>query len=567
MLKKAAGIIVIWLFILPAVQCCSQPITDPVMKRIRDRLENTQSAAKIHIGGDTLQAVNDLYKFYSERGFRLAWIDPMRGPLPVSTELLYAISQADFQGLDPKDYHLGAIESMIAKINAFSPHVKTKKNFETMADADLLMTDAYLLYAKHLMIGRINPETIDPEWRVNHGSIHPAGILERALASGTITASLMELPPHQIGYGRLKLALAQYQAIAKSGGWPPVSAEKKLLKKGDSGHAVAGLRKRLMASGDLADPVPTGRIGFMTFDSGLVRGVKAFQRRNGLKPDGIVGKNTLAALNAPIEDRIRQIKLNLERWRWLPRNQGNPHIEVNIADFRLHVIEDDHSVLDMRVVVGKPFAQTPVFSAWMTYLVFSPFWSVPQSIAKDELLPEIRKNPDYLKENNMELLKGWGKNETVIDPADVDWNAVTPEHFPFHIRQRPGGDNPLGKVKFMMPNPFEVYLHDTSAPNLFSHTTRTFSHGCMRIDKPLALAEYLLQGAPEWTPEAITAAMNRGVKQIVSLPRPVQVHVVYTTAWVDEKGRVQFRPDIYGRDERIAAVFFRRSPAYSRGSR
>ncbi len=559
-MKRTAVFIVIWLFVLTAVQGYSQPITDPVTKQILDRLGNGGSTAKIHIGSDTLQAVTALYRFYAERGFRLAWVDRIRGPLPVSTELLHAISQADFQGLDPKDYHLQAIETMIAKINAFSPHVKTEKDFETMADADLLMTDAYLLYAKHLMIGRINPETIDPGWGVHHRKIDPAGILEEALRSGNITASLMGLPPHQIGYGRLKLALAQYQAAAKSGGWPPVFAGKKLLKKGNTGPVIAALRKRLMASGDLVGTVPAGRTRYMTFDSGLVQGVKAFQRRHGLEPDGIVGKNTLAALNTPIEDRIRQIKLNLERWRWLPRNQGNPHIEVNIADFRLDVIKDDQSVLNMRVVVGKPFAQTPVFSAWMTYLVFSPFWSVPQSIAKDELLPEIRKNPDFLKQNNMELLKGWGKNETVVDPADVDWNAVTPDHFPFHIRQRPGGDNPLGKVKFMLPNPFEVYLHDTSAPGLFTHTTRTFSHGCMRIDKPLALAEYLLQGSPEWTPEAITAAMNRGIEQIVSLPRPIQVHVVYTTAWVDEEGRVQFRPDIYGRDERLAAVFFNTAP-------
>ena len=560
MLKKAAGLMAIWLFLFPAMRCHSQPPQDPVRERIRTRIETAGMPPKIVAAGETILATVALPEFYANRGYSPAWVDPKGAVLPISEGLRHAIRSADLEGLNPDDYHLRAIESLMDRIKTTGTVLDTAIGFDMLTDLDLLMTDAYLVYGSHLMMGRINPRTIDPEWRANRRHVDLADYLLEALSNGAITASLSALAPESPGYGRLKSALSEYREIARCGGWPVVVFRKKPLRKGDVSPIVAELRRRLTASGDLTGPTPASRIDDETFDAALEQGVKAFQRRHGLDPDGIVGRDTRGALNTPIAFRIRQIELNLERWRWLPRQLGDPRIEVNIADFRLSVIEDGRPVLGMRVVVGKPFAQTPVFSARMTYLVFSPYWYVPKSIARDELLPKIRNNPDYLEENNMELVKGFGANEGDVDPAEVDWDAVAAGHFPFRIRQRPGAGNPLGKVKFMFPNPFEIYLHDTSAPDLFSHTNRMFSHGCMRVDKPFELAEYLLANAPGWTPDAIASAMNRKTEQTVLLPRPIAVNVLYTTAWVDETGRVQFRSDIYGRDQRLAEAFFKAPP-------
>lgn len=286
-----------------------------------------------------------------------------------------------------------------------------------------------------------------------------------------------------------------------------------------------------------------------------------FQKKHGLKEDGIVGPDTLDALNVPLKQRIRQIELNMERLRWILSNQEERSIVVNIANFRLDVIEDLKPILSMKVVVGKPFLRTPVFTEKMSYIVINPSWNVPDSIARKEILWKIKKDPQYLAGQNIKVLRGWGSQEEAMAPETIDWSKLTPNKLPYRFRQDPGPLNPLGRIKFMFPNKFNVYLHDTNARGLFSKDMRAFSHGCTRIEKPLELAEYLLKDDPVWTRERLLAAMDKGLEQKIILPHPLNVHFLYLTAWVDQEGILQLRKDIYGRDSLLDEAL-RRKPSF-----
>lgn len=284
------------------------------------------------------------------------------------------------------------------------------------------------------------------------------------------------------------------------------------------------------------------------FDSALEDAVRMFQLRHGLEADGVVGAGTLAALNVPINERVRQMELNLERWRWLPRNLGERYILVNIPSFELEVTEGEKVVLEMRVVVGKTYRRTPVFSSSMTHLVFSPYWHVPPSLAVQDVLPAAQKDLEYLAKKRIKVFRGWGADTVEMDPSAIDWSRLSRSDFPFRFRQEPGPQNALGGVKFMFPNTFNVYLHDTPSRELFLRADRSFSSGCIRIEKPLRLAEYVLGGASGWDAERILAASLKGVEQTVRLPESIPVHLLYWTCWVDARGTVHFRNDVYGRD-------------------
>ena len=257
---------------------------------------------------------------------------------------------------------------------------------------------------------------------------------------------------------------------------------------------------------------------------------------------------TRAELNVSVERRVEQLELNLERWRWLPQDLGRRHIIVNIAAFELEVVEDEAVVLAMRVVVGRPYHNTPVFSDTMRYIVLNPYWEVPRKIAVQEILPRIKRDPSYLAREKLRVFKGWGLEAREVDPATVNWSAITPANFPFRLRQDPGPLNALGRVKFVFPNKFNVYLHDTPSRQLFEKTQRDFSHGCIRIQKPIDLAVYLLRQDPRWNRDALLRALDKAVDRSVPLPEPIPIHLLYWTAWADGDGTIQFRPDIYGWD-------------------
>ena len=264
----------------------------------------------------------------------------------------------------------------------------------------------------------------------------------------------------------------------------------------------------------------------------------------------------VAALNVPVEERLRQLELNMERWRWLPRELGTRYLLINIANFTLEVVDQDQPVLTMRTIVGRPDRPTPILQSALSQVVLSPYWHVPQRIALQDKLPVIRKDPHYLARHGFQVVRG----RHVIDPTTIAWAQLTRTHFPYRLRQRPGATNALGRIKFLLPNPFDVYLHDTQARALFHAPVRTFSSGCIRLEKPLELAAYLLRADPVWTPDKIRRAVERPQEQVISLATPLAVYVLYRTAWVAADGSVQFRPDLYKHDQILGKQLASASP-------
>lgn len=329
------------------------------------------------------------------------------------------------------------------------------------------------------------------------------------------------------------------------------------MQRGDGGERVQALRNRLKATGELSFLEEFNKD---FYDVALEEAVKKYQFRNGLEIDGIVGTATRSALNVPVEDRINQIRVNMERWRWLPEDLGHRYILVNIADFTLGVFENSQSVMTMRVVVGTKYRRTPVFSSKMSYLVLCPFWHIPHKLAVEDKIPLILKDINYLEKQKIKVLQGWGSESKEIDPHTIDWSNVLSENFPYRLRQDPGPLNALGHVKFMFPNKFNVYLHDTPSREHFSKSLRSFSSGCIRIEKPMDLAVYLLRSDPKWTLENIQKTIDENQEQTVIIPEPIDIHLLYWTSWVESDGVIHYRNDIYNRDERLRKALDEESP-------
>jgi murein L,D-transpeptidase YcbB/YkuD len=521
-----------------------QSLSEEVREKLLNRINKASDPLRITVRGDLIRSPIALSRFYERGDYRSAWCDG-NGPLPRVNELVTLIQNANLEGLNPTDYHLTVIRKILAK--TFRKQTRKKPlNVAELTDLEFLLTDGFLLFASHLLSGRINPEFIDPEWDANRREADLASILQTAVDWNRIGESFeIILPPHS-GYHGMRRALALYRKIAARNGWSLVPSGPKMLKDMRD-KRVQAVRSRLVAEGYLD---PGSSVDEELFDSSLGEAVRRFQERHGLDVDGVVGAATLTELNVPIKDRIRQIKLNMERWRWLPQDLGVRYILVNIASFQLEVIERGRKVINMRVVVGRDYRHTPVFSGKMTHLVLNPYWYVPQKIAVEDKLPLIRKDPGYLASHRMKVLNGWGPDAEEIDPGNIEWFKVNAKNFSYVLRQEPGPANELGQVKFIFPNRYNVYLHASpSSKVLFWKSVRTFSSGCIRIHKPIELAKYLLRGNPNWTREQILAAIEKGVEQRVDLSEPIPVHLLYWTAWVDENGSIQFRKDIYGRDK------------------
>ena len=339
-------------------------------------------------------------------------------------------------------------------------------------------------------------------------------------------------------YKLLKDQLSNYLSIAKNGGWPQVASVKKPLKKGITSPEIAVIKKRLTITGDLA-----GNDTSQVFNDTLVMAVKNFQARHGFSESGNISDSLIKEMNVPVEKRIQQLLMNMDRMRWLANNPTGNLIVVNIPEFVLHVYEGKNKIYDIDVVVGKEGHNTMMFNGDLNQVVFSPYWNVPPSIVAKEILPAMEKNSHYLAKENMEIT------------GNEDGLPV--------IRQKPGAGNALGKVKFLFPNSFNIYLHDTPAKSLFNKDKRAYSHGCIRVREPEKLANYVLRNQPEWTPEKISEAMNSGEEKYVKVKDPIPVVVTYYTAWVDENGRLNFREDIYGHDEKLAQKMFRQAPVYA----
>lgn len=503
---------------------------------VRQRVELGAEPGRIPVGEGTVHASRALSRFYVDNFFRPVWVGD-DGPNRLLRDLIGAIRDAAKEALEPDDYHLSDLELLLSETAAGAADARA-------VDLELLATDAFLLLGSHLLSGRTDPETRDPMWITTRREGDLAQVLSRAVESGDIAGTLRSLTPAHPGYPRLQRALATYRRIRDTGGWVTVSDGPK-LEPSVQGPRVIQLRERLAAEGFSAEATGAER---SLFDAALHDAVIAYQELRGLDTDGVVGPKTLQSLNVPADERVRQIAVNLERWRWLPQDLGDRYVLVNIADFRLFVVAGTDTLLAMKVIAGRDYRQTPVFSAEMTYLVLSPYWTVPPTIAAKDVLPAARKDPGYFARQNMKIFLGWGADAHEVDPFTVDWGAVRPGNNAYRFRQEPGRTNALGLVKFMFPNKFKVYLHDTPTKDLFGKAERAFSSGCIRIEEPFELAEYLLRGDARWSPEAIRKAAESGREQTVPLPGSIPVHLLYWTAWVDRDERVHFRRDIYNRD-------------------
>ncbi len=548
------------LFLMGLLACA--PTEHPVQKSLSERMGN-HLRTKIDSGTETgifscrqevLCGSSVIPAFYRRRGFAPAWSGRDGHFLPADP-LLAAIRASEREGLNPRDYHLDAIDSLLSDIRG---KLAAGKPFdpEAGADLDLLLTDAFLLVGAHQLAGRVDPETLHTDWIAHNPAADLTALLESSLAGDNVAATLRGLLPPHPGYAGLRNALMHYRSLAEGGGWPTISSGTSLRME-HRGDRVDRLRDRLAITGELDSP-PAEQ--YPPFDETLETAVRRFQRRHGLEDDGIVGRETLAALNVPIEDRIRQIELNMERWRWIPHDLGNRHLLVNIPDFRMSIVENDEIRMSMRIIVGKDYTATPVFSGTIRHLQLNPYWNIPHGIAVEEILPKIRQDRDYLEHQKIKVFHSWRENAPEIDPGTVNWNEVDDRGFSFKLRQEPGPLNPLGRMKFLFPNKFAVYLHDTPAQGLFRHPARGFSHGCIRVEKPLDLAAVLLQDDTRYSREKISGWIESGVQETISLREPVPVHILYWTAWVDREGTVQFRTDIYARDNPLDMALKERPP-------
>ncbi len=506
---------------------------------LRLLLEQKPFPERLHLGRMQIRPHLILPEFYADRAYAPAWVND-RGEVPSADVLLDALRGAATEGLCPEDYHLDLIDSLL-RLAADTRGQALLFDPQWMAKLDLLLTDAFLWYASDHLQGRMAFAELRQQSRRDNIA-DPAKLLDHALSQQRLKAALSDLIPAHPGYQRLVKQLDQYRQIAVMGGWPKVPAGV-MVRPNERDSRVRLLKARLLMTENVA--VLSGDDPDL-LDGLTVRALRLFQKRHGLFVDGVLGPRTLAELNVPVEERIRQIELNLERWRWLPKALGKRYLQVNIADFSLKVVENDQVVMSMPVIVGGEYRKTPVFSGEMTYLEFSPYWYVPPTILREDKLPIIKKNPGWLKKNHYEIVS-WRDPKVVVDPDRIDWKKVNVGNFPGALRHKPGPKNPLGQVKFMFPNRFAVYLHDTPERHLFQRRVRLFSSGCIRIERPLDLAQYLLEPQGVSCGELLDA-VERDTPLRVSLKQPLPVQILYWTAWVDPDGMVNFRGDFYLRD-------------------
>jgi murein L,D-transpeptidase YcbB/YkuD len=521
---------------------------------LRERIEALR-AGRIDPGLEgTIAATRVIPGFYERRGFTRAWTAPLK-----DEQLVGAIRDAEADGLDPEDYHLSAIESMKRRLET-GPN----PSIEALVDYDILLTDALVRLGYHILFGKVDLRAYDPVW--NYGrEIHdldPAVAIQNTLDAPDLRAAIEREKPSYAAYAALKAQLARYRALLAAGGWPAVPPGP-TLRVGDRGPRIRALRERLAVTGDM--PAVDGRAVEM-FDQALSDGVKGFQRRHGLDADGAVGSRTIEEMNISAGHRVDQLRVNLERGRWLTSDIGTRFVIVNIAGFTLYYVDGNRIRWTTRVQVGKPYRKTPVFRSKMTYLVFNPTWTVPPGILANDILPAVKRDRSTLERKNLKVLDGKGD---VVDPSSIDWSRYSGQDFPYLLRQDPGPDNALGRVKFMFPNEHAVYLHDTPSKSLFEKEDRAFSSGCIRVADPMMLAELLLEETKGWSRADIDAAVAAGTTRSVSFAKPIPILLAYWTAW-DDNGSLQFRRDLYDRDERILEglnakfSFDRRSPGPSR---
>ncbi|NTU54063.1 MAG: L,D-transpeptidase family protein [Chlorobiaceae bacterium] len=562
-------ILFLWFALLPVL-----PLVSPALARAEGRAggralseQPARSHLKNYLGrlgrmddsasSDRVLIDAQLQRFYKAMGYRHAWTNR-----EAVVRLVEVLGESAADGLTPADYHYDEIRKF-SENPPESPELKAR--------ADLLMTDAVFTLLSHMRSGKVAPRLLDPHWNIPIPG--PSGNSDRMLMSAVMDSGFPEmiasLRPSSSGYPFLREGLSRYRQYAGKGGWEKMPPGSPILKVGDVDPRIPLFRKRLVATGDLDAEAPVGQKNTSSADTtsadstktiqepvsgtGLVytpemfAAVKAFQQRHGLQVDGVIGNETIGAMNVPVEVRIGQIRINLERQRWYSHGMGVRYVMVNIPAFSVDYVQNNEVRWHSRVIVGKPDLQTPVFRFEMRSLILNPQWVIPSGIFSKETLPAIMKNIRYLSKNQLTIVDNEGDP---VDPLTINWEQYKDGGFPYHIVQASGDDGSLGRIKFLMPNRFTVYMHDTPSKRLFERSQRAFSHGCVRVDRPFELAEIVLQDPVKWSQKKLEEAVNTGKTRTVSLPAKVPVYFAYQTAFADGE-TVQFRADIYIRDRSL----------------
>ncbi|MBO9199348.1 MULTISPECIES: L,D-transpeptidase family protein [Niastella] len=459
----------------------------------------------------------DLTTFYTERNYAFAWYSDS-GLTEQASHLYVRLENLPEEGLNLVLPYKHTLDSLINAANT--------QTLEQKSETELLLTSLYFFFAQRVWAGLEESATQKIDWLMPRKKLSYSALLDSVLKQGN-TANVKE--PVYRQYNLLKEYLKKYKAIPASSTTISLPGNKP-IRPGDTSPEIVKLRKKLFLLGDLTN---AGDTSSDTYDSTLLTAVKRFQRRHGLSEDGIAGAGLIRELNIPVPQLIEKIMVNMERNRWLPTDVRGRYLAVNIPEFVLHAYYDDSLLWNMNVVVGKDVNKTVIFAGSISQVVFSPYWNVPASILKKEILPGIQKNPNYLEKNHME------------------WNGPD-------VRQKPGPWNSLGQVKFLFPNSHSIYLHDTPSKSLFQESKRAFSHGCIRVANPKFLAQYILRDDAAWTTDRINKAMASGKEQYVAVKDPIPVYITYFTAWVDRQGDLNFREDIYKRDAQLSSLLMKR---------
>ncbi len=475
---------------------------------------------------------------YGARPERRVWTGSTEAVARADAVLAF-LARAYEDGLDPHDY-------------AIEPLARRLAGPERMDDdTELLFTHALLEYVRDMKTGRVAPRNFDPNLYVAPPAVDLTVLYESIVSAPHPVARVAALAPAHPEYRRLRRALAEYRQIRDRGGFTPVPAGPS-LRQGDQDERVADLRQRLTEEGYLAASTET------TYTASVQAAVGRFQANHGLEVDGIAGRRTLAAMNESVDEHIRMLILNLERWRWLPDDLGRRHVRVNIADFSVRAMEGSREVGRAKAIVGKPARMTPVFSSVITQVLFQPYWYVPERIAREDILPQLQRNPAFLAAERFTVFRREGARLVRVDEP-IDWGALTAtKPFPYVLRQDTGPRNALGPIKFDIVNDWDIYMHGTPAQHLFASTERAYSSGCIRLETPLDLAHFIFEHDPSVDRERIDALYYQAAREpqgppvIVPLSEPIPVHILYWTAWADEAGDVHFVGDVYGRDRLLA---------------
>jgi len=501
--------------------------------KIQQDIKHLLKSRDLSIRGVDILTQDVLLDVYKDHEFAPYWTNQGR-----ITELLELITDSADHGLVPADYNIEQLHQVLQQR-------QSKPSAELEAEADILLMESLLRYGYHRRYGKIKASTLDPDINFKREKFHHQGIpvsIEQMLSSESLSDFIEMVAPTGPVYQHLQTSLRTYRGLQKNGGWPVVP-ESSTLRLGDSDPRVAIIRKRLAVTGriegqhDLNSPV---------FDQALKDAVRAFQERHLLGQDGIIGKQTIAKLNVPVEQRINQLRLSLERLRWVRQEATDTMVVVNIAGFRALYYKDGELAWETPVMVGKNYRQTPVFTGDIAYLEFNPTWTIPPGILRNDTLPAIKKNPNYLESKKIQVIDNKGK---IVDPSTVDWSKYT-RSAPYTFRQVPGPHNALGTVKFIFPNRHFVFLHDTPHRELFSQSERNFSSGCIRVKDPLTLAELILDDPVKYNKSKLKNIVDSRKTQRINPSTRVPVVIIYLTASVNSDGKTRFFRDIYKRDQR-----------------